>query len=144
MLSKQLHPLAMAESTESTDSPIGAQGPSVLDAAALGRLAELDPKGQNRLLERVMQAFQTSVARLRPQLDAARGGGDHAAIRMVAHTLKSSSASIGAMHLSLLCAQIETAIRDGADADLSGPLTALTDALEVALCAIDALLKERA
>ena len=36
------------------------------------------------------------------------------AVRQVVHTLKSSSASIGALRLSRLCAEIETAIRQDA------------------------------
>jgi HPt (histidine-containing phosphotransfer) domain-containing protein len=92
--------------------------PLVLDAGALARLTELDPKGENRLLERVLQAFQTSVARLRPQLDTARRERDRRTIRLVAHTLKSSSASIGAIQLSQLCARIEGAIRLRTDAAL--------------------------
>lgn len=116
----------------------------VLDADALARLTELDPSGENRLVDRVLQAFKTSVARLRPQLDAARRSGDRNAIRLVAHTLKSSSASIGALALSQLCAQIEAAIRLDATADLSAPLDAFDIALDDTLLAIDTLLKDRA
>ena len=115
-----------------------------LDAEALARLTELDPTGENRLIERVLLAFRASVGRLRPQLDAARQSGDRAAIRLVVHTLKSSSASIGALSLSQLCAQIETVIRVDATADLSAALGALDADLDDALRAIDALLKERA
>jgi HPt (histidine-containing phosphotransfer) domain-containing protein len=46
-----------------------------------------------------------------PQLHVALAGSDHAAVRHVAHTLKSSSASIGAIKLSRLCAEIETMVR---------------------------------
>jgi HPt (histidine-containing phosphotransfer) domain-containing protein len=116
----------------------------VLDAAALARLTELDPTGENRLLERVLQAFQTSVARLRPQADAAREKGDRAGLRLVAHTLKSSSASIGALHLSQLCAQIETTIRLESGDDLEAQLDALGKSLDDVLQAIAQLLKERA
>ncbi len=61
-----------------------------------------------------MRAFETSVARLRPQLREAMQKDDMPAVRQVVHTLKSSSASIGALRLSRLCAEIETAIRQDA------------------------------
>ena len=89
----------------------GAEGHDVLDPEALERLAELDPTGKNRLVERVFQAFESSTQRLMPQLHAALSAGDHAGVRHVAHTLKSSSASIGAIKLSQLCAEIESMIR---------------------------------
>jgi len=141
LLNKHLRKRAPAESCES-GAPAAAA--PVLDPMALARLIELDPSGANHLLERVLQAFRTSVARLRPQADAARLSGDQAALRLVAHTLKSSSASIGAMHLSQLCAQIETAIRTASDDKLDDQLDALGTELDKVLAAIDQLLKERA
>ena len=84
---------------------------SVLDADALQRLSDLDPTGANRLLERVFQAFEASALRLLPQMHEAHRAGDHAGVRHVVHTLKSSSASIGAVKLSQLCAEIESMIR---------------------------------
>ena len=116
-------------------------GPAVLDLAALARLSELDPTGANRLVERVLQAFKTSVARLRPQAEAARLNGDPAGIRLVAHTLKSSSASIGALRLSALCAAIEASIREDEHRDQSAQLDALGVALDEALAAIELRLK---
>lgn len=148
MLTPQSRQHAPAESV-GTPSPvagggrIGMQG-AVLDADALARLAELDPTGANRLIERVLQAFRVSVARLRPQLDAARQSGDRSAIRLVVHTLKSSSASIGALAVSQRCAQIETLIRVDASAELAAPLAALDTDLDAALRAIDVLLEARA
>lgn len=144
MLSKDLRPHASAPAGDQLVlRPVDAIEPADrgLDPAALARLAELDPNGQSRLIERVLRAFQASVARMRPQAEAARDSGDRNAIRLVAHTLKSSSASIGALRLSQLCAQIETAIRLDTDDDLSAPLAALSAALDGALQAIDALLK---
>ncbi len=139
MLSRHLRPRAPAEAER---VPAG-RAPAVLDAAALARLSDLDPNGTNRLLERVLHAFEASVARLRPQLDAARASDDRATIRLVAHTLKSSSASIGAMQLSQLCAQVEAAIRVDSGESLVPQLDALDAALGGALQAIAALLKER-
>ena len=83
----------------------------VLDAQALERLRELDPSGENHLMERVVSAFETSLERLMPQLQDALNGNELGGIRHVAHTLKSSSASIGAMKLSRLCSDVETRAR---------------------------------
>jgi HPt (histidine-containing phosphotransfer) domain-containing protein len=113
---------------------------ATLDAEAISRLEALDPTGESRLLERVLQAFQSSAARLVPQLDAAQRDVDRAAIRLVAHTLKSSSASIGALGLSKLCAQIEAAIRLDAPGDLGADIAAMTAELGRVLRAIERML----
>jgi CheY-like chemotaxis protein/HPt (histidine-containing phosphotransfer) domain-containing protein len=86
-----------------------------LDPQALQRLRDLDPGGQNQLVERVFKAFDTSVGRLLPQLDDAARASDLMALRHVTHTLKSSSASIGALKLSRLCADTETQVRQGGE-----------------------------
>lgn len=128
------------------DTGTGSSGPAAtpaLDAAALARLAELDPTGQSRLVERVLESFKTSVARLRPQWVAARVANDHAGLRMVVHTLKSSSASIGALALAARCAEVETMIRLGATHELGTGLDAFEVALDHALDMIDRTLKAR-
>ena len=106
--------------TQATPFPPPLPPDSPLDAAALQRLFDLDPTGANRLLERLVQAFDTSLGRLMPQLDAATAVGDLDAIKSVAHTLKSSMASIGALKLSALCADIERMIRNGETQGLAG------------------------
>jgi HPt (histidine-containing phosphotransfer) domain-containing protein len=119
--------------------PTAAGGAGVLDAPALERLRELDPTGQNKLLERVFRAFEQSIGRLMPQLDAARTGADWQAVRHVAHTLKSSSASIGAIKLSLLCADIETMVRQSQVEGLSARLDAMGVEVARVLAALRAL-----
>ena len=99
---------------------------AVLDPQPLARLRELDPDGQSKLLARVAQAFATSVARLLPQMKTAFEAGDVAAIHHVAHTLKSSSASIGALELSRLCADCERRVRESRADGLDAVLDALT------------------
>ena len=140
MLNQQQRKLAPTDNAAIGAAPTA---PPVLDPAALARLAELDPGGANRLLDRVLRAFQTSVARLRPQLLTGRAEGDRAAIRLVTHTLKSSSASIGALQLSQLCAEIETAIRLDPMAELDAQLDALDAALDATLQAIALNLEAR-
>ena len=124
------------------DAPLGG-----LDAETLARLARLDPSGESRLLERVLKAYQASAARLVPQLVAAQLSGDRNAIRLVAHTLKSSSASIGALALSQRCAQIEAATaeaaaRDASPATLDADIAALRQALASTLQVIERLLAD--
>jgi HPt (histidine-containing phosphotransfer) domain-containing protein len=86
---------------------------TMLDASALAGLRELDPQGRNGLLERVVKAFHESLLRLAPQLLSAMAAGDAKGVRHVAHTLKSSAASIGALRLSAQCAELEAAVRSG-------------------------------
>jgi HPt (histidine-containing phosphotransfer) domain-containing protein len=66
--------------------------------------------------EFVRDLVATYVDEAIPNLDAmadAAATGDAAAIVRPAHTMKSTSASIGAMRLSAICRDIETAGREG-------------------------------
>ncbi len=113
---------------------------TVLDAEALDRLRELDPTGKSRLLERVLRAFHSSASRLAQQFGEARERGDMEGIRHVVHTLKSSSASIGALALARLCAEIETSIRAEAFAALPGRLDAMDRELAAVLQVVTPML----
>lgn len=112
----------------------------VLEPQAIERLRELDPGGQSKLLKRVADAFDTSVARLLPQMKTAFAASDLAAIRHVAHTLKSSSASIGAVKLSQLCADIEAMSRDGRVEGLADAIAAFNSEITVVQGALDRIL----
>lgn len=94
---------------------------AVLDGDALAKLQALDPQGQAGLVARVIGTYVTSLDRLATQFGAARVAGDLPGLRHVAHTLKSSSASVGALALSTLCAAVEQQVRDGASAELLAP-----------------------
>jgi HPt (histidine-containing phosphotransfer) domain-containing protein len=116
--------------------------PPVLDPASLQRLHELDPQGTNRVVERVLRAFDTSLARLLPQARQALAQGDLEAVRHVAHTLKSSSASVGALQLSRCCAEIESLLRAQQSGDLGERLATLDGEAERVLQAVRALLPD--
>jgi CheY-like chemotaxis protein/HPt (histidine-containing phosphotransfer) domain-containing protein len=113
---------------------------TVLDAGALERLRELDPKGQNQLLARVIQAFDASASRLVPQVQDAQKSRDMGGIRHVAHTLKSSSASIGALRLSQLCADIEAKVRTDKLDNIDERVDAMVAEVEIVLKALKRLL----
>lgn len=114
---------------------------AVLDAQAVARLQALDPRGENRLLERVLDVFFDSLGKHAGELRDARHAADLPALRLAAHTLKSSSASIGAMQLSQRCAEVEALARQGAATAFGDPL----DALHAELSRVqDALAVDRA
>ena len=144
MLIQHLRPSAPAESGPSgggaAPAPAAAAGTDVLDAQALERLRELDPTGENRLMERVVSAFETSVARLMPQLQEALQSNELAGIRHVSHTLKSSSASMGAVKLSKMCAEIETMARQGLSDGMDERVAQLTAEVEVVRAALKRML----
>ena len=115
---------------------------SVLDEASLQRLHELDPQGVNRVVERVLRAFETSLTRLLPQAAQAQADCDHEALRHVVHTLKSSSASVGALELSRCCSEIENRLRLAQTDDLAGRLKCLALEGGRVLAAVRALLPD--
>jgi HPt (histidine-containing phosphotransfer) domain-containing protein len=138
MLTQSQSPLA-PEATDHLHAGGGASdggGPGVLDTQALDRLRALDPLGTSKLLSRVIQAFDTSVARLLPQLIEALPTLEPQAIRHVSHTLKSSSATIGANKLSKLCAQVESMVRQEQFEGLTEQIQLLITEVEVVQAAL--------
>lgn len=112
---------------------------AVLDAQALAGLSALDPTGANRLVQRVLATYQGSLGRLLAQLGDALARSDPAGMRLAAHTLKSSSASIGALELARLCAATETALREGR----VGAVPELVDALMREAGGVEAAVRAR-
>lgn len=126
------------------EPPPVASPDDVLDAAALATLRSLDPTGAGRLLERVLAAFESSTSRLLAQLHVARAEADAQSVKHVAHTLKSSSASIGAVKLSRLCAEIEDMLRNGQTFPaLDVRLAVLEGEIATALAALRGVLHDR-
>lgn len=119
--------------------------PITLDAGALARLRELDPDGRHGVVTRVMKAFETSLTRMLVQLSAQlgpAGGRDPAVVGGVAHTLKSSSASVGALSLARACTEIEQAVRSGTVIDLEAQVRRLIAECEAARAAVTAMLRQ--
>lgn len=112
----------------------------VLDAAALGRLRELDPDGSRGFVAQLLRTFDTSLTRHLGVIAVARDGGDLAGAGSVAHLLKSSSASIGALAFSQACHRVEQLARAGDAAALGEPLALMLDEAERARAAVRAIL----
>jgi len=125
-------PAAQAEVAASAGGGLG----GVLDSTALARLRELDPSGKAGLLNRVLHAYTQSLERMLAQWRTARSMSDAALMRHIAHTLKSSSASVGALGLSMLCTEVEARLRDGPLEGLEAQLDLLTAEAECVLAAL--------
>lgn len=123
----------------SSHSSGGKPAPS-LDAAALARLRELDPDGRHGVLTKVLNAFDASLRRMLAQLTAQLDGGDAGVVAAVAHTLKSSAASVGALSLSRACHEVEQRVRSGTPGDLSAEVQRLLAEGQTALSAVGAML----
>lgn len=113
-----------------------------LDTDAVARLRELDPDGRHGVVERVLRAFENSLVRLLGQLEAQRDGGDPAVVASVAHTLKSSSASVGALGLARACAEVERRLRVDGPGSLGGDIERLLREGAAALAAVKAMLRQ--
>ena len=87
--------------------------PPVLDSAALNRLRQLDPGGQADVVGRVLRTYESSLVKSLTAMDLAIEKGDLVELQRLAHTLKSSSASVGALALADVCARTEACLRGG-------------------------------
>lgn len=126
-----------------TPSTVTPPGPGALDAVALGRLRELDPDGRHGVVHRVMTAFEGSLLRMCTvlQAQAAAAAADPAVVNSIAHTLKSSSASVGALALARTCADVESQLRLNPGRELAPDIQRLLLEAGAALVAVQAMLR---
>lgn len=85
----------------------------LLNLKQLDQIRSLDTTGGNELMRRILHAFLDSAEDNMNQLTQAILNGDAENLRRTAHTLKSSSANIGADGLSGIFRQLETFGRSG-------------------------------
>lgn len=111
-----------------------------LDPVALGRLHALDPEGRNGIVERVLKAYDGSLERMLGQLRNELERCDAATVAHIAHTLKSSSASIGALRLAATCEDVERRTRGSVVAAQRHDVSRLITDGEAALKAVRAIL----
>lgn len=84
----------------------------VLDRQVLAQLRELENADDPNLLSRVLRLYRDESPRLVEKLKHAVLQNDCREIELTAHTLKSSSANIGAMALAGLCGDLHLAVRN--------------------------------
>jgi len=100
---------AQAAAPADTDAEL----PPVLDETVINRIRDMERRGASRLLERLIETYLTTAGRLVGDAERALAADDASALRHAAHTLKSSSASLGAGHLARRCGEVENHARSG-------------------------------
>ena len=88
-----------------------AKAGEVLDRQVLEQLSKVRTNGKPELLARVINLYLAESPKLVQKLKQAAGASDARAIARSAHSLKSSSANVGAKVLSGYCADIEASAR---------------------------------
>jgi len=76
---------------------------NALDDTAIESLVALERRGNKGFFSRVLQSYMDETPRLLAELDRALRDNNAEAAKAAAHTLKSSSAQVGAERLSGLC-----------------------------------------
>ncbi|WP_051303241.1 ATP-binding protein [Psychromonas aquimarina] len=94
------------EGSKNIDKDVSHSDPCV-DPKALQNIAALSPEAPQELTVKVTELFLDTLEKSLKEL--AEKPQQVASLRLLAHTLKSSSANVGAHHLSNLCRQLEKA-----------------------------------
>jgi len=81
---------------------------ATIDKSALQQIAELDPDQSGELLNSIIDSYIDNATTLMRDLREAVASKDIEGATRAAHSLKSSSANVGAMKLSSLCAETES------------------------------------
>ncbi|HET7527656.1 MAG TPA: Hpt domain-containing protein, partial [Burkholderiaceae bacterium] len=91
--------------------------------------------------QRVLTTYAKALERSRQELVQLRHPLQHEPLRHLAHTLKSSSASVGALTLSALCAQVEQSVRSPGALDIGPLLDAMQAEMQRVAGAVQAMLR---
>ena len=86
---------------------------TILDCDILLRLYLKQKKSNSNLMEKVVSIYIEQSSNLLCELDKAFNTSDLESIRMMSHTLKSSSVNVGALKFSELCREIELSSEKG-------------------------------
>ena len=107
-----------SSSPELTQVPGAAKTSSVLDRTALEGLRALETTDNPGLLGRIIDAYLGDTPKLLEKMKHAIAAEDISEVAKAAHTLKSSSANVGAVELAERCRQLEASAKSGAPGNL--------------------------
>jgi signal transduction histidine kinase/CheY-like chemotaxis protein/HPt (histidine-containing phosphotransfer) domain-containing protein len=98
-----------------------------LDGNAIQAIISLDPDGSTGLVKRILGMFVDDSAQQLAALEVALAASDRETARRCAHSLKSSSANVGATDLSRVSARVEASAKAGDDVAVAAGLAELRE-----------------
>lgn len=96
-----------SKDSEHDASRDGAHEPDVLDMRILNELRELGGEDDPALIGELIEIFLSDAPQRLEEIAKGLSRGDLQSVERAAHTLKSSSANIGAIGLSRICREME-------------------------------------
>ena len=105
---------AIEPTPQPADETVSRDERPTIDLTVIDLIRDMERRGATRLLERLVATYITTAARLVAQAAFALKSGDVPSLQHAAHTLKSSSANLGAIELSRRFAALERHARGGA------------------------------
>ncbi len=90
---------------------IGAPDEGILESRVLDEIAGMERNGAQDLLGRLIETYENSTRALLRAADEGFARNDASAVADALHTLKSSSANVGALRFSRVCGEIHALVR---------------------------------
>jgi HPt (histidine-containing phosphotransfer) domain-containing protein len=104
---------ALAERVPALASPEPAAAcGAVIDRTALDGMREIERSGKANMVKRLIDSYLTDAPKLIRAIKQAAEADNRPDLSRAAHTLKSSSANLGALGLSNLCGELELTARN--------------------------------
>jgi HPt (histidine-containing phosphotransfer) domain-containing protein len=122
----------------------GSETPRVIEREALASIRALQRPGAPDLVRKVIDKYLDSSSRLLENLRRAVSNGDTRAVVQAAHSLKSSSANVGAARLAAQCKELEAEARDNRIGDPQTQLGELETEYQAVRTALQIELRESA
>jgi CheY-like chemotaxis protein len=117
--------------------------PALFDHGALEQLQLKLPGSNETLAQKTLHMYLKTTPALLQDMTNALQKKDQAGLRMAAHTLKSSSAIVGAVALSLLAKQLEHAMREHKAYDSEQMVKGICDCFEQTRMALEQQLRQQ-
>jgi CheY-like chemotaxis protein/HPt (histidine-containing phosphotransfer) domain-containing protein len=114
---------------------------SIINLKAINTIRGLQRPGKPDLLTKVVGVYFDKTPEVIDAMIAAMEGHDHDAVSACAHSLKSSSAYLGADSLSARCRKIEAAIKDENVAELESLVAGMREEYELASAELSGMIK---